>query len=246
MVDGGWLDGVVITGIRMQRTRTPIFLRLGARTAPRSDNRSYLRGVMISDIHATEAVLTSSITGLPSMEVEDVTLSNIHIETNEPGLREWTEREIPELPAAYPEARMFGRLPAYGMYVRHARGVRMRDIVFEPSVTEQRPAVVCDRVASLEIAGLRVPLQGNGSSVVELRQTTEAWIRDCRAGSNSPSLVNLTGNNSSRILVTGCDLVGAKDAVTRGADVMPDAVRLANNISGENASHPAASPLESK
>ncbi len=31
MVDGGWLDGVVISNIRMQRVRTPIFLRLGAR-----------------------------------------------------------------------------------------------------------------------------------------------------------------------------------------------------------------------
>jgi polygalacturonase len=246
MVDGGWLDGVVISGIRMQRTRTPIFLRLGARTAPRSDNRSYLRGVMISDIHATEAMLTSSITGLPGMEVEDVTLSNIHIETNEPGLREWTEREIPELPAAYPEARMFGRLPAYGMYVRHARGIRMRDIVFEPSASEQRPAVVCDRVSSLEIAGLRVPLEGNGSSVVELRQTTDVWIRDCRTGSNSLSLVNLTGGDSSRILVSGCDLVGAKDAVTLGADVRPDAVRLANNIAGVDAAHSATSSLESR
>lgn len=244
MVDGGWLDGVVISGIRMQRTRTPIFLRLGARTLPRGDNKTYLRGVMISDIHATDAVLTSSITGLPGMEVEDVTLSNIHIETNEPGLREWTEREIPELPAAYPEARMFGRLPAYGMYVRHARGIRMRDIVFEPSAIEQRPAVVCDGVASLEIAGLRVPLQGNGSPAVELRQTTDVWLRDCRAGSNSPSLANITGGDSARILVSGCDLLGANNAVTSGRDVKPGVVTLANNIGSENIVHPSTSPSE--
>jgi hypothetical protein len=238
MVDGGWVDGVVITGIRMQRTRTPIFIRLGARKAPLPGIQSYLRGVMISDIHATEAVLTNSITGLPGMEVEDVTLSNIHIETQEPGLREWTDRSIPEIPEAYPEARMFGTLPAYGMYVRHARGIRMRDVVFASSATEQRPAVVCDDVASLEISGLRVPLQGNESSVIELCQTRDAWIRDGRAGSNTSSFVHVAGADSARILVSSCDLLEAQEPITLGPEVVPTNINLANNITRENSTHP--------
>ena len=235
MVDGGWLEGVVITGICMQRTRTPIFLRLGARTPPRSGSRSYLRGVMISNVYATEAVLTNSITGLPGMPVEDVTLSNIHVETLEPGRREWTQREIPEQARDYPEARMFGRLPAYGMYVRHARGIRMHDVVFESSAVEQRPAVVCDDVTSLDIAGLRVPLQGNGSPVVDLRQTKDAWIRDSRAPIDAPSLVSVTGDDSADILVSGCDLLRAKQPVTVAADTTAPSVTLANNILRENA-----------
>jgi hypothetical protein len=172
------------------------------------------------------------------MEVEDVTLSNIHIETQEPGLREWSDREIPEVPKAYPEARMFGRLPAYGMYVRHARGIRMQNVAFESSATEQRPAVVCDDVASLDIAGLHVPLQGNQSSVVELRQTTDAWIRDVHAGSGAPSLLHVTGANSSRILVSGCDLLRAAQPVTLAGNAEPDSVTLANNITRETSSHP--------
>ncbi|WP_158788317.1 glycoside hydrolase family 28 protein [Granulicella sp. L46] len=230
MVDGGWLENVVITGISMQRTRTPIFLRLGARTAPRVGGRTYMRGLMISDIYATGAVLTSSITGLPGMHVEDVTLSNIHIETQEPGKREWTERAIPEVPRDYPESRMFGRLPAYGMYVRHATGIRMQNLKFMSLATEQRPAVVCDDVISLEIAGLRVALQGNESPVIDLRQTTDAWIRDGRAPIDSPSLVHVTGKDSAQILVTGCDLIRANQPVTIGADATSASVTLANNI----------------
>ncbi len=233
MVDGGWLDGVVITGICMQRTRTPIFLRLGARTAPRPGVRSYMRGVMISDIHATEAVLTNSITGLPGMPVEDVTLSNIHVETQEPGKREWTQREIPEVPRAYPEARMFGSLPAYGVYVRHAVGIRMHDVLFKSSASEQRPAVVCDDVTSLEIAGLRVPLQGNGSTVIDLRKTREAWIRAGQAPADSPSLVSVSGAESADILLSGCDLRRAKQPVILASEVAPSSVTLANNIARE-------------
>ncbi len=230
MVDGGWLENVVITGIAMQRTRTPIFLRLGARNAPRPGTRSYMRGVMISDIYATEAVLTNSITGIPGMPVEDVTLSNIDLETVEPGKREWTERPIPEKPRDYPEARMLGRLPAYGMYVRHAIGVRMQSVTFRSLATEQRPAIVCDDVTSLEIAGLRVPSLGNASPVIDLRHTRDAWIRDSRAPLNAASLVHVTGEDSAEILVTGCDLRKATQPVTTGENAAPSSVTLANNI----------------
>jgi polygalacturonase len=235
MVDGGWLEGVVMTGICMQRTRTPIFLRFGARTAPSGGGKSYMRGVMISDVYATEAVLTSSITGLADMPVEDVMLSNIHVETQEPGRREWTEREIAEVPRDYPESRMFGRLPAYGMYVRHALGIRMHNVAFKSSATEQRPAVVCDDVTSLDIAGLRVSSQGNGSPVIDLRQTKDAWIRDTRAPRDAPSLVSVTGGHSTEILISGCDLLRAKQPVTLASDVAPTSVTLANNISRTNA-----------
>jgi polygalacturonase len=230
MVDGGWLENVVITGICMQRTRTPIFLRLGARTAPRAGGSTHMREVMISDVYATEAVLTSSITGLSGLPVEDVTLSNVEIETQEPGKREWTERAIPEKSHDYPEARMFGRLPAYGMYVRHAVGIRMHNVKFKSLPTEERPAVVCDDVTSLEIAGLRVPSQGNGSPVVDLRQTKDAWIRDGRAPHDAPSFINVTGAESAEILVSGCDLLRATRPVTVAADVAAATVTVANNV----------------
>jgi polygalacturonase len=234
MVDGGWLENVVITGICMQRTRTPIFLRLGARAAPSGSGKSYMRGVMISDVYATEAVLTNSITGVPGMPVEDVTLSNIHVGSQEPGKREWTQREIPEQVKSYPEARMFGRLPAYGMYVRHAHGIRMHNVVFESSATEQRPAVVCDDVTSLEIVGLRVPIQGNGSPVIDLRQVNDVWIRDGRAPKGVPSLVSVAGSESAEILVSGCDLSKVKAPVSFTGDASPSSVTLANNIVSRN------------
>ncbi len=230
VVDGGWLEGVAITNICMQRTRTPIFLRHGARTPSRTGHPSYLRGVMISDVYATEAVLTNSITGLPNMPVEDVTLSNIHLQTAEPGKREWTQREIPELPNAYPEARMFGKLPAYGMYVRHAKGIRMSDVVLEASSTEQRPAVVCDDVESVVIAGLLTPVYGHGAPVIDLRQTKDAWIRDSRSPEDASSLLSVTGSGSTDIVVSGCDLRQGKEPVIVATDVPSTSVILSNNI----------------
>ena len=46
---------------------------------------------MIENVHATGAILTNSVTGLPGFEVEDVTLSNIRIESEEAGKLEWVD-----------------------------------------------------------------------------------------------------------------------------------------------------------
>ncbi|TDD72682.1 glycoside hydrolase family 28 protein [Jiangella aurantiaca] len=154
VVDGGWIDGVVVTGIRMQNTRTPVFIRLGNRgVGQRVPTPGTLRGIMISDVHATGAVLTSSITGLPGHHVEDVTLRNVRIATDERGRPEWAGLDVPEVPADYPEARMFGRLPAYGLYCRHATGVRLTDVRVVPSSPDPRPMVVCDDVDDIQVDG---------------------------------------------------------------------------------------------
>ena len=57
-------------------------------------------------------------------------LSNIHIETVMPGKKEWLHASVPEVPAAYPQSRMFGWLPASGLYCRHVRGLSLKDITF--------------------------------------------------------------------------------------------------------------------
>src|SRR5512142_1249439 len=108
----------------MQNVRTPIFVRRGNRRARPDGTPGTLRGVMIDNVHATGAILTSSVTGLPGFNVEDVTLSGIRIDSEEAGQQEWVTREVPEVPKAYPEARMFGRLPSYGFYCRHVDGLR--------------------------------------------------------------------------------------------------------------------------
>ena len=138
VVDGGWLEGLVITGIQVQDARAPIFIRRGNRANPSPNKQAGLRGVLIDGVQATGAILTSSITGVPGMEVEDVRLSNIHIDTVMPGKREWLAPTVPEVTEAYPESRMFGWLPASGLYCRHVRGLSMRDVSFTAPAEEWR------------------------------------------------------------------------------------------------------------
>jgi hypothetical protein len=68
------------------------------------------------------------VAGLAGHPVEDVTLANVRIAYRGGGTAEDAAREPPENETAYPEPSMFGILPAYGFFVRHARNVTLRDV----------------------------------------------------------------------------------------------------------------------
>ncbi|MDE3067043.1 MAG: right-handed parallel beta-helix repeat-containing protein [Verrucomicrobiota bacterium] len=229
MVDGGRLEGVVISNIRMQRARTPIFIRRGNRS-PRPDGApGILRGVMIENVHATGAILTSSVTGLPGFDVEDVTLSNIRIGSEEKGLASWVERKIPELPGSYPEARMFGRLPAYGFYCRHVKGLRLNHVEFHAPAAEERPALVCDDVRDLDVDGLKGAAIAGTRAVVQLMQTRRAFLHGCSAPPGVKTFLEARGDRTQHIALAGNDLTGVEQTVRLGADVPKAAVTLSGN-----------------
>jgi hypothetical protein len=224
IVDGGWMEGVVISNVRMQRVRTPIFIRRGNRT-PRPDGTpGTLRGVMIENVHATGAILTSIITGLPGFDVEDLTLSGIRIASEEAGKEGWVNREIPEVPEKYPEARMFGRLPSFGFYCRHVKGLRLRDLTLSATESEKRPAITCDDVKDLDIRGLRTSKVASAQPVVKLIQTAGVRLTDCVAPDGATLFLEAQGERTKRIVLSSCDLTGAQKPAELGPAVPPGAV----------------------
>ena len=233
VVDGGWIDGFVATGIRMQRTRTPIFIRLGERKPTRYPQQHGLRGVMIENIHASESLLASSITGLKGAEVQDVTLSNVRVDNVLPSRPEWIGRGVPEKPEAYPEARMFGMLPASGLYVRHVRGLHLDNLSFRTPAGEARPTVVCDDVIGVRVSGLAsTPVTGD-MPVVQLTHTSDVWISGSSAPAGTSKFLGVEGAGSSNILLSGNDLRGAHKAFELVGDVAKNAVTLSGNVSPE-------------
>jgi hypothetical protein len=214
----------------MQNVRTPIFIRRGTRRVRPDGTAGTLRGVMIENIHATGAILTNSITGVPGFDVEDVTLSNIRIDSEEGGNVAWVDREIPEKHTSYPEARMFGRLPCYGLYCRHVKGLRLRGMDFRAIAGESRPAIVCDDVKDLDIDGLRAAQVESGQPVVKLIHTRGAFLRGCTAPTGTATFLAVEGAQSDGIVLAASDLTGAKTPVSLQSDAAPSAVLQAGNV----------------
>jgi len=90
---------------------------------------------------------------------------------------------VPEREAMYPEPSLFGVLPAYGFYVRHATGVRMDGVEVGFMTTDTRPAFVLDDVRDVELHGVRAQVAPKVPTLVlrdveELRVTHSGSLRD--------------------------------------------------------------------
>lgn len=208
MVDGGSLDGVTISNIRMQNVRTPIFIRLSHRHV---SSATCLRNVTIRGINAAGAILTSSITGMPDAKVEAITLADVLLRTEERGEKGWGN-EVPEVATQYPEARMFGRLPAYGLYVRHAKGIRLRDLEIISETPDLRPAIVCDDVTDLTISGFESTNRAAMNPLIALRDTRRAYLHGSRSSEKTKLFLQVTGARSE-LIVLGANDLGAAERV---------------------------------
>jgi hypothetical protein len=108
-------------------------------------------------------IFPSSITGIPGHPVENVTLENISIyyesgaeKFNEANLAK-TLKDIPEVEKDYPEFSMFGELPAWGFFIRHADGITLKNIRLETGQKDYRIPVITDDVKSLSITKMEIP-----------------------------------------------------------------------------------------
>jgi len=240
IVDGGWIDGVVISGIQMRRARAPIFIRLGDRNRKVHNPARGLRGVLIQGIHATDSIMTSSITGVPGMPIEDISLSDIHIQSIFPGNKEWVENPVPDSEKQYPEAWMSGWLPASGLYCRHVNGLELKDLHFCAPASEWRSTVLCDDVTRLLLNGLTTTPADRGVPPLSLTDVRSAWITAAAAPAGARALLTLQGAQCAEILVSGCDARQASTLAEVHQNVQPNTLRGEFNICDDPKLHAGA------
>ena len=179
-VDGGIIDSIKVENIHALNTGNAIFLRLGARAGER---KGELKNVVIRNLYAEipfgrpdinydlrgpevdffHNPFPSSISGIPEATIENIMLENIEMVF--PGratkgmayLPLWRVKDVPEQIEKYPEFSMFGELPSWGFYVRHARGITFRNISLRLQDNDFRPAFVFDDVEQLRFDNISVP-----------------------------------------------------------------------------------------
>jgi len=163
-VDGAILSDIVAESLTMDNVRAPLFIRLGHRggnseRTQQVDPRvpGQIRDVTIRNVKATRSLFESSITGMVDHPVQGVTLSNLDLGYvgGEPESLAMATVPDADVVKRYPEAQMFGRLPAYGLYCRHVDGLTLDGVQLHFDQPDGRPAMVCDDVANLQVKGLR-------------------------------------------------------------------------------------------
>lgn len=146
IVDGGIMENIHVSDILVEGTESPIFIRLGNRARGYAEGIPVekvgkINGIHLSNITVNNAGSTGcSITGLPGHPVENIFLSNITI-TQKGGCKKIAP-PTDEKEKEYPEATMWGTLPATGFFVNHARHVVFNNIEVNTIEKDERPVYV--------------------------------------------------------------------------------------------------------
>jgi len=231
-VDGGRLEQVRVSGITMEGVRAPIFVKLGRRgKGPPGSAASVLKGVSISDITATGAQWTSTITGVPGRPVEDISLSGIRITDKGGGRAENLTREVPEFETRYPDAAMYNDdLPAYGLYCRHVTGLRLDRIDLRLDKPDPRVAVLLDDVRKADLKAIVATPPADGASLFWLRSVRDCVISGSRPRAAARTFVRLSGAESAGVRLAGNDLSQVEQASMLDPEVTAAALRTERNV----------------
>lgn len=232
IVDGGTLDGVSIANVTMANVRGPIFIRLGNRARPFQPGSpppgiGALRNVSLCGIRATGASSVGCcIAGLPGHPVENVTLADIRIAFAGGGKEADARREVSEKPEAYPEYSMFGILPAYGFYCRHAHNLALRDVEVSCAAADARPSLVCEDVDWLQVSAWGALSAAENAPVLRFENVRRAFVQGCRVAQKVRTVLRIGGKGTASIRLLANDLGPAARSVETGPEVAAEAVSL--------------------
>lgn len=211
-VDGGTLEDIDIRNVTAKNTGNAIFLRLGQRkkTAdPGVLRRVYIGNVKVQvpagkpdagyhtegpEVRFKHHVFPSSIAGIPGHDIEDVTLENIDITYAGTTAKDYGNfnladlKNIPEVTGDYPEFSMFGELPVWGFYVRHASGVKFKNVKLSYQKNDLRKAFIADNIKNLTVDGLSLN-KSQATPAVIISNSPDASVKRLSiAGKTSKSI----------------------------------------------------------
>jgi polygalacturonase len=243
IVDGGRMERVTVSSIAIQGVSVPIFMRLGNRARSFKKDTpppgvGTMRNVILSDILATDVSPTGcAISGVAGHAIEGVTLSNIRLTFEGGGTAEQASRSIPEREKDYPESLMFGPLPAYGLYCRHVKEIKLDNVVLRTNKADLRHAVVCDDAEDVTIDGLDAQHSPGAASLVRLTSSRDVMIRGSKPRAPSGTFLEVEGNDTRDVVLMGNDLTQVGKTVEAATEEQQDAVSQTANRSRATGSH---------
>ncbi len=218
LVDGGYIDGIRISDIELFNCGGPIFLRLGnrGRSYAKSIRQAYgrdvkpegapvgaLRNVYLGNIRGrlvgrNDAVEGILITGIPGHYIENVTIENLDLSFSGHGDLDVAHLVVPEDEARYPEQSFFGPLNSYGLYLRHAKNVRLRNIKLSLRGPDSRPALYLEDVIDSQLEDVRFELGPSAPAALLLKQVSGLKILGMKANGQAivPSVEQLRAAQS--------------------------------------------------
>jgi polygalacturonase len=217
-VDGGILEDVDIRNVNATNTGSAVFIRLGHRNkdsvvskirhiyisnvkvfvpAGKPDKGYTMEGPVVDDPHN---VYPSSIAGLPGHPVEDVALDSFDI-VYEGGANKDRAyfnpdslSRITENNSGYPEFSMFGELPVWGLFIRHATDIKLKNFTLGYEKDDFRSAMIMDDVNNISLQNVSIQ-SGKNTPVLIFNDTKNIILNNLHLPVQSKEAIKYTAKN---------------------------------------------------
>lgn len=200
-MDGGVVENIIVDSLTALNTGNVIFLRIGER---REGRKGKMKNIRISNVYAEvpaskadagypyegpiedqpRNISPAAIVGLPDNAIEQVHLKNIEIHYPGGANPNYAKRgldeldQIPELAKKYPEFSMFKELPAWGFYVRHAKGLTFENVRLICKEKDYRMPIVLDDVHGAIFKKMKVEEADHKNTYYHSHQSTDINWQD--------------------------------------------------------------------
>lgn len=222
-VDGGNLQGISISNLSMWQVGTPLAILRGDRDrCGTGKGPGTLSNVQIDNVLAVGATQPSVIAGLPGAPVQHIAISNFSVELRADGKAHQLQT-VPENPKGYPAPIMFGELPAFGMYVRHAENLSLTNFVCQAPLQENRPDLSFDDVAMLRVQG-HERRGGQGPVHLTMNDVRDSFVHCLAVTAPPANAFRITGAKTQSLYLRGDGAIDWSQQLSLGADVPSSAV----------------------
>ena len=198
-VDGSKIEDISFDNIHAYNTGNAIFLRLSHRNSIEGQT-PLLRHITISNStfevpygkpdagYSYEGpvedqprnISPASIVGSPTQHITDILLDNVaftfpgNTDTSYAYFPATLEAiaALPERERQYPEFSMWKELPAWGLFLRHADSIVLRNVSFSVQAHDYRPALVTDDVDHFVLQKVTVKVPDNERPLALVAQNT--------------------------------------------------------------------------
>lgn len=120
---------------------------------------------------------------------------------------------VPELVRSYPEPSMFGILPAYGMYIRHAKNIIVKNLTTKFQITDTRHALVLDDVDGIRLEEANFDIANNVEEIALItnnykRRTNFEYVKDEPYYSTKVDAINIEETHSIKNITVNAPAPG--------------------------------------
>jgi len=233
---GTRLENILFSNLVMNRVTGPVYIGLGSppknvrewwNWTPHPETKplpgGIVRNILFEGIRATiapepdlkeypwetpfpgETRTCINLTALDGQFIEDITFSNIHITFPGGGTsEEAANRQV--IQTSGNEYFQFGVLPAFALYARNVRGLRLDNARFDLSTPDHRPALVFDHVEDAAVNGFSVRGNSEAESLLRFTDTRGTLLTACQVVTPCAAFLNVEGQASAGITIAACDL----------------------------------------